>query len=76
MFSKNKVNNEFTDSLIKEKTRNVRLLDQKLKISSRVNSILQNQYEEISILKKEKRRLFRAGEKEVANLSIHSTFNY
>lgn len=69
VFEKNKNNNELRDELIIEKTKNVKLFKKKNLITKKVNDIFQNLYEEINILKKEKRRLVRLGEHETNILS-------
>ena len=58
IFEKNKSNNELMDQLIKEKSENMKLFNHKKVIDSKVETILQHNYDEISLLKKEKRRLF------------------
>ena len=58
VFEKNKANNQLMDQLIKEKSENMKLFNHKKMIESKVETILQHNYDEISVLKKEKRRLY------------------
>lgn len=69
VFEKNKYNNHLMDQLIKKKSQNMKLFNKKKIVNSKVESILQYNYEEINILKKEKRRLFQICEDEQAKLS-------
>jgi uncharacterized protein YdcH (DUF465 family) len=68
VFEKNKSNNYLMDQLIKEKSHNMKLFNKKKMVDSKVQSILQHNYEEISILKKEKRRLYQICEDEKIKL--------
>lgn len=69
IFEKNKSNNQLMDQLIKEKSHNMKLFDKKKMVDSKVYSILQQNYEEISILKKERQKLLRECEEEASKLS-------
>ena len=59
VFEKNKANNQLMDQLIRDKTHNMKLFNKKKMVDVKVQAILQHNYEEINILKKEKQRLLR-----------------
>lgn len=69
VFEKNKSNNQLMDQLIREKSHNMKLFDKKKMVDSKVYSILQHNYEEISILKKQKQNLLRECDEEASRLS-------